>query len=153
VALGDRIVEGHLFDMTRAWASEDEAPGDWGILLSGDSLQVVLEDFAGEPGPEGGDFSVWARVEFLERQWQGIRLAWSETRPFEPARRDVPMSWEIQSEGGDLSGNLSAVAPFLEVGEGEGPMLPVDALFQVTGTLTLAGQDFPVRGLLRHKQR
>ncbi len=153
LVLADRIVEGDVLDMTRAWASEDEGPGDWGILLSGDSLHVVLEDQAREPGQDGGSFSVWARVEFIERQWQQVRLSWVDARPFEPARRDVPMSWEIESEGGDLGGTITAVAPFLEVGEGEGPMLPVDALFQVTGTLTLAGAEFPVRGLFRHKQR
>jgi len=146
-------VDGHLLDMARAWADGDDPPGDWGILLSGDSLQVVFEDLGQDSGPEGGAFSFWARIEFLGRQWQGVRLAWSEVRSFEPARRDVPMSWEIQSTEGDLVGSLTTVAPFLEVMEGEGPMLPVDALFQVAGTLTLGGEDFPVRGFIRHVQR
>lgn len=153
IILSDQTVDGHLLDMTRAWATDDAPPGDWGILLSGDSLQVVMEDQAPEPGPEGGAFSIWARVEFLDRQWQRVRLAWSEVVAFEPARRDVPMSWEIQSPDGDLTGSLTTMAPFLEVVEGDGPMLPVNALFQVAGTLTLAGRDFPVQGFIRHLQR
>jgi len=153
VVLSDQTVDGHLLDMARAWADGDDPPGDWGILLSGDSLQVVFEDLGQDSGPEGGAFSFWARIEFLGRQWQGVRLAWSEVRSFEPARRDVPMSWEIQSTEGDLVGSLTTMAPFLEVMEGEGPMLPVDALFQVAGTLTLGGEDFPVRGFIRHVQR
>ncbi len=152
IILSDQTVDGHLLDMTRAWAAGDEPPGDWGILLSGDTLQVVMEDLGPGSGPEGGAFSFWARVEFLHRQWQGVRLTWSEVMAFEPARRDVPMSWEIQSPEGDLIGSLSTIAPFLEVAEGEGPMLPLDALFQVAGNLTLGGEDFPVRGFIRHIQ-
>ncbi len=153
IILSDQTVDGHLLDMTRAWATDDAPPGDWGILLSGDTLQVVMEDLGWEPGPEGGAFSIWARVEFLDRQWQRVRLVWSEVVAFEAARRDVPMSWEIQSPDGDLTGDLTTIAPFLEVGEGDGPMLPVDALFQVAGTLTLAGRNFPVQGFIRHLQR
>ncbi|NNM03498.1 MAG: hypothetical protein HKO65_00225, partial [Gemmatimonadetes bacterium] len=124
-----------------------------GVLLSGDSLQVVFENLDQESGQEGGDYSLRARIEFLTRQWEGVRLTWSEVRAFEPARRDVPMGWEVQSPEGDLEGSLVAVTPFFEAAEGEGPMLPVDALFEVMGTLTLGGAELPVRGLIRHSQR
>ena len=63
------------------------------------------------------------------------------------------MSWEIESPDGDLVGSLTTLAPFLEAMEGEGPMLPVDALYQVSGILTLDGADFPVQGFIRHLQR
>ncbi len=152
VVLSDQNLEGYLLDMSRAWATEENPPGDWGILLSGDSLQVVLEDQGPDSGPGGGDFSVWARVSFLDRRWTGIQAVWSEVRSFEPARRDVPMSWEILSAEGDLEGTLAVLDPFLEAGEGEGPMLPVEALFPVSGTLTFGGGSYPVRGLIRHKQ-
>lgn len=153
IILSERTVEGHLLDMSRAWAEGDSPPGDWGLLLSGDTLQVVMEDLAPESGPEGGSFALWARIGFVDRQWQEVRFAWSEVRAFEPARRDVPMSWEVYSPEEDLSGSLTAMAPFLEVGEGDGPMLPVDALFQVAGTLTLGGDEYPVQGFIRHRQR
>jgi hypothetical protein len=153
IILSDQRLDGHILDMTRARATDDSPPGDWGFLLSGDTLQVVMEDLARDPGPDGGAFSLWARVEFIDRQWQRVRFTWSEVMAFEPARRDVPMRWEIQSPEGDLTGNLTTVAPFLEAGEGEGPRLPVDALLQVAGTLTLGERDFPVRGFIRHLQR
>ena len=74
-------------------------------------------------------------------------------RAYEPARRDVPISWDIQSPDEDLVGSLTTLNPFFEAAEGEGPMLPVDALFQVAGTLTLAGGEYPVQGFIRHQQR
>lgn len=145
--------EGFVLDMTRAWTGNDPPPGDWAFLLSGDSLQVVLEDLSPEGGPEGGSFAVWSHADTLNRQWENIHLPWSETRAFEPARRDVPMSWDIVSEDGGFDGSLDTVSPFLEVGEGEGPRLPVDALYEVSGVLILNGNAFPVQGMIRHRQR
>ncbi len=146
-------VDGFVLDMARAWTGEDAPPGDWAFLLSGDSLQMVLEDLSTEGGPEGGAFSAWVQEDTLDRQWEELRLLWTETRAFEPARRDVPMSWELRSDGGEVSGTFRSESPYLEEGEGEGPMLPVDALFQVSGTLLLDGREFPVQGLIRHYQR
>ncbi len=152
ILISDRTVEGHVLDLSRAWAAEDTPPGDWGILLSGDSVQVVLENLAEDPGLDGGAYSVRARVEFLTREWRNIRLIWSELIAFEPARRDVPTSWAIRTEEGDLDGQLTAVSPFLEAGEGDGPVLPVLGLFEVAGTLSFAGGNYPVRGIIRHSQ-
>lgn len=146
-------VDGFVLDMARAWTGEDPAPGDWAFFLSGDSLQVVLEDLSPGGGPGGGAFSAWIQEEAIDRQWEDLRLSWAETRAFEPARRDVPMAWELLSADGQLSGSFTAVNPYLEEGEGEGPMLPVSALYQVSGTLVLDGREFPVQGLIRHHQR
>ncbi len=145
-------VQGFVLDMARAWRAEDPTEGDWAFLVSGDSLQVIMEDQGGG-GPEGGRFAVWARIRFSDRQWQGVRMTWSETRAFEPARRDVPMAWEVRSADQSISGFLSAVDPLLEVLEGDGPILPLRGLFQVSGTLTLEGGEYPVRGVVRHTQR
>ena len=143
IVLSDRTVEGHVLDMSRGWAASDDPPGDWGILLSGDSLQVVLEDLEPEADPEGGAFSVRARVEFLDRQWQGVQTDLVGGQSFRAGPPGRAHEWEIESEEGDLAGLTPAVSPFLEVAEGEGPMLPVEALFQVAGTLTLGGKSFP----------
>jgi hypothetical protein len=146
-------VEGFVLDMARAWTGEDSPPGDWVFLLSGDSVQVVLEDVSLAGGPDGGGFSGWGLVDLSDRQWEDVRLRWAETRSFEPARRDVPMRWEILSGDRQMSGLLDAVNPYLEAEEGEGPMLPVSALYQVSGTLVLEGRELPVQGLIRHRQR
>jgi len=153
LTLSDQTVEGYLLDLTRAWATGDGPPGDWGILVSGDSLHAVIEDLRPDLGPEGGAFTVRARVSFLDRQWQGVQLIWSEVRSFEAARRNVPLGWEIQSPEESLSGTLVSTSPFLEALEGEGPMLPVVGLFQVSGTFILDGDEYPVYGFIRHTQR
>jgi len=146
-------VEGFVLDMARAWTGQDSPPGDWVFLLSGDSVQLVLEDVSPAGGPEGGAFSGWGLLDLSERQWENVHLRWEETRSFEPSRRDVPMLWEVRSEDGEISGTLDAVNPYLQAEEGEGPMLPVDALYQVSGALVLEGREFPVQGLIRHRQR
>jgi hypothetical protein len=146
-------VPGFVLDLTRAWTAEDPPPGDWAFLLSGDSLQIVLEAQDQAHDPEGDTFHGWGRVGFSDAQWEDLSITWSEVRSFEPARRDVPMSWLIQSGSAQIEGVLEAVNPLLEAGVGEGPVLPVEALYQVTGTLTLDGREFPVHGLIRHQQR
>jgi hypothetical protein len=151
--LSDRAVEGYVVDMSRAWAQGADPPGDWGFLTAGDSLQMVLEDLEAGDGTGGGGFSCWARLEFTERQYQNVQMIWTEVRAFEEARRDVPTRWEIRAPGNELGGSLTVVAPYLEVGEGEGPMLPVTGLFQVAGALILDGREFPVQGFIRHSQR
>lgn len=150
--LSESTVDGFVVDMSRSWTPQGGPPGDWGFLMSGDSLQMVMEDQAPDAAESGGDYSCWARLEFLDRQWQNVRMLWSEIHPFEAARRDVPMSWDVRSENGDVEGEIRVVAPFLEAGEGSGPILPVEALFQVAGTLSLNGRSFPVRGFFRHQQ-
>ena len=150
--LSDRSAQGFILDLSRARASDDPAPGSWAVLISGDSLQLVLE--AGEQGEAGGEelYRGWARLDFTERRWRGLQLLWEDDRPFEPARRNVPVSWHLVSPGGDLQGHLDAVNPHLEVREGEGPVLPVDGLIPVTGSLVVEEREFPVFGFLRHRE-
>jgi hypothetical protein len=52
-----------------------------------------------------------------------------------------------------MTGQLEARATHIEAGEGEGPLLPVGALFEVSGTFRVGTTDYPVRGLVRHVQR
>jgi hypothetical protein len=49
-----------------------------------------------------------------------------------------------------MEGVLEVRTAQIQAGAGEGPLLPVDALFEVTGTLSIEGGDYPVRGLFRH---
>ena len=79
-------------------------------------------------------------------------MVWSSVRSFEEARRDVPVEWEIRSLNGELEVTIASAGMELRAVEGEGPILPVDGLFQVTGVVVLAGDSLEVRGLVRHVQ-
>ena len=150
VFISEQRVDGMAMDMARAHATDEPRPGDWAFLVSGDSLQVVLESpEQSEPGAEGG-FRAWGRLDFRDLQWPEVTVLWSDVRAFQPARQDVPVAWAVATPDGDLEGSLEVRSAEIRAGDGDGPVLPVDALFEVGGTLTVEGAEYPVRGLFRH---
>lgn len=148
--LSDQRVAGLILDMSRVHGAEEADHGDWAFLTSGDSLQVVLENPAASPPGTRGAYRVWARLDFRDLQWTSVTVDWADVSAFEPARRDIPVSWTIASDDEQVEGVLQVQSAHVEAGEGEGPVLPVDALFLVVGTIRIEGRTFPVRGLLRH---
>jgi len=64
-----------------------------------------------------------------------------------PRRRSL--SSPIES----VDGTLAVLAAEIVTGAGAGPVLPVQALFEVAGTISIDGLSFPVRGLFRHRRR
>jgi hypothetical protein len=150
IYISDERVGGMALDMARVHGSDEAAEGDWAFLVSGDSLQVVLENpTAAAPGAPGACHG-WARLDFRDLQWPNLTIDWAEVRAFQPARQDVPVSWTITSLEDDVEGVLQVQAAQIQAGDGPGPLLPVDALFLVSGTLQVEGGAYPVRGLFRH---
>lgn len=170
VLFSGREVGGVLLDLARSRDAADPHPGDWAFLISGDSVQIVVEDPAGPPEPpdsvlpdsalqdpasaagDRGAYRAWARFDFRDTQWPGVSVTWEETRAFEEARRDVPVAWSVSSGDGELEGSLEVESAWLEAGRGPGPLLPVSALFQLRGEVRIQGEAYPVRGLFRHVQ-
>ena len=150
--LGDRRTRGLVLDVVRTREPSSGAPGDWMLLVSGDSLQVVLHAPPGPAHALENPFRGWARLGFGRLDLPDVSIDWAEVRPFEPARRDVPVAWELSAESVDMTGRLDVSSSQLEAGVGEGAILPVSGLFEVTGTLTIRGSRYPVRGLIRHIQ-
>ena len=151
--LSERRLGGIVLDMARGSSADTPRAGDWAFLASGDSLQLVLQgesEHQGEPLPT---YQAWARLDFRNLQWSTLSVDWVETNAFQPARRDVPVSWTISSPEGDLQGTLEVSSADVRAGQGSGPVLPVQALFEVEGTVTIEGRTFPVRGLFRHERR
>lgn len=149
IYLSDQRLPGIALDMSRVYTPDQPEAGDWAFLTSGDSLQVVLESQEHSEPRAGGAFRGWARLDFRDLQWSALTLDWAELRAFRPARQDVPVSWTIVSDDGDVEGDLSVQSAQLKAGEGPGPLLPVEALFVVTGELRLEGGSYPVQGLFR----
>jgi hypothetical protein len=150
--LSEQRVGGMALDMSRVHGAEEPPLGDWAVLSAGDSLQVVLEAPYPDPAGTSGAYRVWARLDFRDLQWPQVTVDWAEVSAFQPARRDVPLSWTIRSVDNDLSGALRVQSAAIRAGAGSGPMLPVDALFTVSGTLRMEGRPYPVSGLFRHTQ-
>ena len=150
---GDQRVEGIVLDMNRARLREGTEPGEWLFVTGPRRLAILVHS------PDGSsDYRAWGRIGEQEFRWPAVRVQWSSVRSFEEARRDVPVEWEIRSLGADALGDgvivtLTSTGMELRAIEGEGPILSVDGLFQVTGTVQLAGESLEVRGHVRHVQR
>ena len=152
LGLSSARVPGLILDMERARRAQDHPAGDWGVLLSGDSLQIVLHAPEAGAASAPGVFRGWARLDFQVHQWPDVRVSWGETRAFPRARRDVPVAWTASSGNGEMQAELVVRTAHVEAVPGEGPQLPVEALFEVEGTVRIRGSSYPVRGLLRHFQ-
>lgn len=151
--LSDQRIDGMVLDMARASAGGRATGGDWAFLLSGDSAHFVLaadEEHGGESEPL---YRGWGDAGGEELLWPEIRVAWDRTEAFPPARRDVPVEWEIRSADGSIDGELEALSAEIQAGEGPGPLLPVRALYEVAGDLSTSEGDFPVHGILVHERR
>ncbi|MGE0160340.1 MAG: hypothetical protein AB7T31_13100 [Gemmatimonadales bacterium] len=155
--VADQRVEGTIVHMSRASAGASPPGGDWALLVSGDSLQLVLAADAEHGGESDPQYRAYADQEgtdgTLERVWTDVRVTWTTIEAFPPARRDVPVEWRITAEDGSLSGELARVSSDIEAGTGRGPLLPVRALYEVEGELRVSGRPYPVRGLLVHERR
>jgi len=148
--LGEDRVPGLMLDMARTAPADGPTPGDWAFLVSGDSLQVVLESPREGPPAIDRPYRGWARLDFRDLSWPRVTVDWAEVRSYQPARRNIPVSWSLTADDGAVEGFLEVASSEIRALEGEGPLLPVDALFGVSGTLTLEGGTYPVRGLVRH---
>lgn len=145
---------GFVVDVTRIWDDPGDGPGDWIFLHSGDRLQLFLAEetpLASPRSPAG--YRGWSRLALREGQWPRVDVDWSDTRSFESARRDIPVRWSLRSPGEEVVGELEAVSQHLTAGSGQGPLLPVSALYEVTGTLRVQGERFTVHGIVSHRQR
>ncbi|HSG47519.1 MAG TPA: hypothetical protein VLA43_06905 [Longimicrobiales bacterium] len=150
LVLGDRAVPGRVLDVSQGIRASEGSMGDWLFLVSGDSVVVVVQ--APLYQEEEMAYQGWARDGAQELQWPEVQVQWEESRAYEPARRDVPSVLGIQTPSGSLEGELRVLAMQLETRAGPGPVLPVDGVMEVEGTLRIQGRTIPVRGVLRHRQ-
>jgi len=154
LVLSDRRVDGWILDIARGWREPSAPPGDLAFLASGDSLQMVLQGQTEEGDLEGETlWRAWARIEFRDQLWDRVIVKWTGALTYEPARRQIPDGWSLSTADTTLVGTLDVRSSDLATGAGDGPMLPVEAVFEVTGTIRVEGRDFPVHGVIRHAQR
>jgi hypothetical protein len=146
-------VSGFVLEVNRRWESPGGAPGDWIFLHAGGLFQLFLEEMAPLGTPRSpGTYRAWSRIAFQNALWNGVEVSWVELRPFEPARRDIPHAWVLNTEEGEVTGLLQAVSSHLAASEGPGPILPLAGFFEVAGEVTVRGETFAVSGVVRHRQ-
>jgi hypothetical protein len=151
--VADQRVEGTIAHMARASAGGTHPGGDWALLVAGDSLQLVLAADVEHGGESEPVYRGYANDAGAERLWTEMRVTWTTTEAFPPARRDIPVAWRITAEDGSLNGELERVSADVRAGIGRGPLLPVRALYEVEGTVRMAGRSHAVRGVLVHERR
>lgn len=151
--LADQRVDGMVLDMARASAGDLPTGGDWAFLLSGDSAHFVLAADTEHGGEVEPLYRGWGDHEGEDLQWPEVRVDWRRTEAFPPARRDIPVAWEIWSSDGSIEGELEAVSAEIQPGVGPGPLLPVRALYEVVGELSTDDGDFQVHGIIVHERR
>lgn len=153
MTLGARLVPGWVLDISQGIRTRDGTLGDWLFLASGDSLAMVVQASVHAEDPEDTEYQGWAWFEGREYQWSEVDLAWAGRRSFEPARRDIPDSLTFTTPDGLLDGSAGVRAILLEAKEGPGPVLPVDGIMEVEGSLVLNERQVEVHGILRHRQQ
>jgi hypothetical protein len=151
--LSDQRVEGLIMHMARASAGPTPPGGDWALLVSGDSMRMVLAADSEQESDSAPPYRGWMGLGSEERLWPELNVDWTATQAFPPARRDVPVAWRVWSDDGTIEGSLEVVSSDIEAGEGPGPLLPVRALYDVSGVVSTAEGAYRVRGLLVHERR
>jgi hypothetical protein len=152
VVMGSARVPGIILDLTRGRPLRETEGGDWAVLYGTDGLRVVLNSPELQPPGTAGAFHAWVMVGDQEEQWPDVTVTWNESSSFQRARREVPLAWSAAVAGGEMSVDLTVHSAQIEAGEGGGPQLPVDAFFEVEGSVRIGEVVHPVRGLLRHIQ-
>jgi len=151
--LGDQRAEGVVAHLVRASAGSAVPGGDWGLLVSGDSMRLVLAADVEHGGEVEPVYRGYADKGSEERLSTDVLVSWTTTEAFPPARRDVPVAWRLSTEDGSLRGELRMVSSDIRAGAGPGPLLPVRALYEVVGEIATPEGSYPVQGLIVHERR
>ena len=123
------------------------------FLTSGDSVYLYLGQAI---GPEEGDARegfAWLRRDGREQAWAAGGIRWTEFRPLEEARRDVPIGWSIRIPAGEITGEVTAVGSDVMLGPERAGRRAVELRYTVEGSLEIQGVQIPVQGMIRHTQQ
>jgi len=151
--LGEERLNGIVLDMARLHSYDRPARGDWAFLISGDSLQIVVQGDMEHDIETPPNYRGWGWLDSEELQWPSLKIDWVQMSAYQPARRNLPVSWTLSSPNASVVGTLEVLASEIITGTESGPVLPIQALFEVAGTISIDSLSFPVRGLFSHRKR
>lgn len=149
---------GTVVDVSRSWRPGPEWEGagvalDWVVLLADGEPVLFLEELIpnGPDAPRPGSYRGWSALVTPESLWPRVQVDWTERGAFERARQDIPARWTARAAGDDgFEAEWHNIGSWLEAGEGDGPLLPVRAFFQVEGEVRFDSDTLQVQGLVRH---
>lgn len=114
-------------------------------LTDGYGLSLVLS-----ARPNGAD--AWLRQATEDRHWTDVAIEWLDRQEYEPARREVPNRWWLESPDDALRGQVTAeTSDFALLEEGAQPAIV--GVILVRGWLEVDGERRGVFGAVRHEQR
>ncbi|TVP73510.1 MAG: hypothetical protein EA352_11955 [Gemmatimonadales bacterium] len=151
----ETVAEGVVVDVARSWRPTEGRAPDWVVLLADGVPILFLEEhvLTSDDQERPGGYRAWSAVREPESIWPAVEVRWTELGAFERARRDIPAAWSASAPGPDgFEAEWSVTGSWLEAGEGEGPLLPVRAFFEVEGFVRFGDDSTAVRGLVRHVQ-
>lgn len=124
------------------------------FLTSGDSLFLYLGETIGQEQEQGAEAGfAWLRRDGREHAWASGEIEWTDFRPLEEARRDVPNSWSIRIPAGEITGEVVAAGSDVMLGPERAGRRAVEIRYTVEGFLAVEGVQIPVQGMIRHTQR
>ncbi|MEX2569822.1 MAG: hypothetical protein WD737_00855 [Gemmatimonadota bacterium] len=156
LAVGSETLSGPVLEMLRVERTLEDGwpPGedfDALFLTSGDSVQVVLAETINGDGaaPE----YAWVRTPGGERSWQEAEIRWLEMRPYQDARRDIPLGWSFRVPGAAVDGELVAAGFDVVLGPERAGRRAVEIHYTVEGWVDLGSDRHEVTGMIRHTQQ
>lgn len=153
------MFQGILLDVQSSRRQDPAVPGDdepatqpLGLAATYD--EFVLTDWRDlflivSAIPQRAD--VWLRHP-EERSWTNVSVEWLEEHAYEPARREIPARWWIETADGQLRGEIRAEAhDILLLDEGARPA--IKGVLLATGWIEIDGERTRIFGVVRHGQR
>ena len=153
LSIGAETLPGSVLEVLRVERmSEDGWPPpeelDMVFVTSGDSLQLLLAESAGEIV----SMLAWLRTPTGDQTWVGGEVTSLELRPYEEARRDIPIRWSFQLDDVELVGEVEASGFDALLGPERGGRRTVEVRYSVVGWVEVQDQRWPVTGMIRHTQ-
>jgi hypothetical protein len=84
--------------------------------------------------------------------WERAQIRWIEMRPYEQARRDIPLRWSLRVPGAEREGEIEALGFDVVVGAERAGRRAVEARYTVEGWVSVDGVRTTVVGMVRHTQ-
>ncbi len=150
--LGGAETEGLLLDAFTARATETDDLTEIALLAASDGYRMIIANSA-----ETDRHRAWARRHCETWSWPDVELAWQETRTFERARREVPVTWQLEARDPGIAGEFEAVSSHQHSMPGSDTLRSAMGVYEIGGFVEMEAERgterVDLKGFLLHFQR